>query len=108
MILCYSNFRRLNNYLFKGLPLKVQSHLLNMIKQRMKTNEIQLFVEKLDDIYDRCKDVSLSNNCEVDDYPQQLFAQRTHDEQNFILKFIKHLFRGSFKTSNNFPLLYRC
>ncbi|KAK6102045.1 TPR repeat family protein [Brugia pahangi] len=78
---------------FKGLPTKVQLYLLDMIKQQMKTNEIQLFVEKLEDLYDHCKHVTLSDHCEVDDYLQESFIRRTHDEQNFILKFIKHLFR---------------
>lgn len=71
------------------------------MKQKVKTNEIQLFVEKLEDIYDHCKDETSPNYYEVDDL-QQLFVQTTHDEQNFILKFIKHLFRGSFKTFHNF------
>uniref|UniRef100_A0A0R3RW75 Tetratricopeptide repeat protein 29 n=1 Tax=Elaeophora elaphi TaxID=1147741 RepID=A0A0R3RW75_9BILA len=80
-------------YNFKELPLEVQHHLLDMIKQQVKTNEIQLFVEKLEDICDHCKDETLSNDYEADNYLQQLFVQRTHDEQNSILKFIKHLFR---------------
>ncbi|CAG9537906.1 unnamed protein product [Cercopithifilaria johnstoni] len=87
---------------FKELPLKVQLHLLDMMKQQVKTNEIQSFVEKLEDIYDQCKDVTLSNYCEADDNLQQLFVQRTHDEQIFTLEFIKHLFRDHlYGTYNN-------
>ncbi|KAM3723003.1 Tetratricopeptide repeat protein [Dirofilaria immitis] len=78
---------------FKELPPKIQLHLLNMIRHRVKTNEIQLFVEKLEDIYDHTKDITLLNCCEIDDHLQQLFVQETHNEQNFILKLIKHLFR---------------
>uniref|UniRef100_A0A915PUI1 Tetratricopeptide repeat protein 29 n=1 Tax=Setaria digitata TaxID=48799 RepID=A0A915PUI1_9BILA len=78
---------------FRGLPSEVQNHLLNMMKNHLKTNEIQIFVEKLEDIYENGKSIKLPNSCETDDYMQQLFAEKTHDEQNFILKFIKHLFR---------------
>lgn len=77
--------------MFKELPPKIRFHLLDMMKN-VKTNEIQLFVEKLEDISDQCKNATLSNCCEDDEY---LFAERIHDERDFILKFIKHLFRGS-------------
>ncbi|VDK85782.1 unnamed protein product [Litomosoides sigmodontis] len=82
-----SDQREIDN--FRELPSKIRSRLLDMMKN-VKTNEIQLFVEKLEDISDQCRNATLSNCCADDDY---LFAERTHDEQDFILRFIKDLFR---------------
>lgn len=72
-----------------------------MMKPPVKTNDIELFMGKLANLFHRPKDEILTNYCD-DDNLRELFAGTTEDEQHSIVEFIEHLFRGFSKIFQNF------
>ncbi|MCP9258300.1 hypothetical protein DINM_002801 [Dirofilaria immitis] len=100
---CSELLQFINVRLFGDRSSKVRSSLAQHTRKMIIDNEDGLLenltVSEDDqkklitskDIYDHTKDITLLNCCEIDDHLQQLFVQETHNEQNFILKLIKHL-----------------
>lgn len=85
------DYKELEN--FRGLPTEMRFHLLDLLSRQPNTNDVAIFVEKLEDIYEQGNNLQFVMSYDNFDDLQHSFAGMTIHEKNSILQFVKRIFR---------------